>query len=214
MNFSILPVFLSVLCGFLVFPVTAGATAAQDELKRFVDGVQTLSAKFTQVQMDEHGKVLSSSAGKMWLARPGRFRWTYEAPYQQLIVSDGYKIWLYDQDLSQVTVRPAAGALKGTPAALLSQRTLLNEAFTLEDGGSEGKLHIIRLKPKSEDSDFKAIMLWLDNGTPARMQFFDQLGGATDVSFAEIKTNQKPDDALFRFTPPKGTEVIDTGTGQ
>ena len=199
--------FLSLAAALMLAP--AHAEDAQAALKRFVDGVQTLSAAFTQVQTDDKGKTTASSAGHMWLARPGRFRWSYETPYQQLIVCDGQKIWLYDQDLAQVTVRPSAEALKDTPAELLSQRILLSDAFVLEDGGVKGKLHLVRLKPRSGDSDFKSIELSLDGGTPARMKFFDQLGGTTDVAFSSVSVNQKLDETQFRFAPPKGTEVID-----
>jgi len=189
-------------------------TTAQDELKRFVDGVQTLQADFTQIQVDDKGKQLSMTTGHMWLSRPGKFRWSYQKPYQQLMVCDGKKIWFYDSDLSQVTVRPVDATLRGTPADLLSQKATLSDGFNLEDGGVDGGNHLIRLKPKSQDSDFKAIELWLSvGGAPTRMKFLDQLGGNTDVSFSQIVTNKKIEDAQFHFTAPKGVEVID-GAGQ
>lgn len=212
----------NLLCSALVLTsLSVSAEDAPAALKRFVDGVQTLSARFTQVQTDDQGKVLASSAGKMLLSRSesqasagsGKFRWQYETPYQQLIVCDGQKVWLYDEDLSQVTVRPASDALKGTPVELLSQRALLSEAFTLEDGGFEGKLRKLRLKPKSGDNDFLSIELTLDQGTPVRMKFVDQLGGITDIAFNQIKTNLAIEARQFNFTPPAGTEVID-GTAQ
>ena len=184
----------------------------QDELKKFVDGVQTLSAEFKQIQSDERGKVLSTSTGRMWLSRPGRFRWSYETPYQQLMVCDGKKLWMYDPDLSQVTVRPAGEALLGTPAALLSQRSTLSDQFKLEDGGADGKSQIVRLKPKSGDSDFKAIELTLKNGMPQRMKFLDQLGGSSTITFSNVESASKPDEALFTFIVPKGTEVIEAGS--
>lgn len=175
----------------------------QDELKKFVDGTQTLSADFKQVQTDEKGKVLSSSAGRMWLSRPGRFRWSYETPYQQLMVCDGKKLWLYDPDLTQVTVRPAGEALLGTPAALLSQRSSLSDQFTLEDGGVAGKGRIVRLKPKSGDSDFKAIELTLNSGVPQRMKFLDQLGGSSTITFTKVSTGVKVDEACSVSSRPR-----------
>ena len=190
-----------ILAGLLA--LSAGAARADDAqaaLKRFADEVQTLSAAFTQVQTDEHGKVLSSSAGHMLLSRPGRFRWTYETPYQQLIVCDGVKVWLYDEDLSQVTVRGVGDALKGTPAELLTQKVLLSDAFKIEDGGMDGKLRKVRLKPKSADSDFKSIELSLDGGTPVRMKFFDQLGGTTP-NWSRITSQVDPQ---IRVTMPNG----------
>lgn len=195
----------------LIFAASAHAEDPQATLRRFVDGVQTLSADFTQVQSDEGGKVTGSSSGKLALSRPGRFRWSYEKPYSQLMVCDGKKIWLYDPDLAQVTVRSAEQALNGTPAALLSQKAMLSEAYTLQDGGSEAGASIVRLLPKSADGDFRSIELWLAAGVPQRMRFHDQLGGRTDIRFSAIKSNPKLDEAQFRFTPPKGVEVVDGG---
>jgi len=189
----------------------AHADDPQATLRKFVDGVQTLTADFSQVQSDEGGKVTGSSSGKLALSRPGKFRWTYEKPYAQLMVCDGKKIYLYDPDLAQVTVRSAEAALTGTPAALLAQKAQLGEAYTLQDGGKDNGASIVKLLPKSADGDFKSIELWLANGVPQRMRFHDQLGGRTDIRFTGIKTNIKVDAAQFKFTPPKGAEVVDGG---
>lgn len=199
---------IALALGALSFQVSA-AGSPQAELKQFVDGVDALQADFSQVQTDERGKQISSSTGHMWLSRPGRFRWAYRTPYQQLMVCDGRKIWLYDPDLAQVTVRSAGEALQGTPAALLSQRAALSDQFTLEDAGSEGAAQGVRLKPKTTDSDFKSITLWLIDGVPSRMQFLDHLGGSTNVMFSKVEANQKIDDKQFRFDLPKGVEVVD-----
>ncbi|WP_022977773.1 outer membrane lipoprotein chaperone LolA [Nevskia ramosa] len=200
----------------------AGADSAQDALKRFVDGVQTFEAHFEQTQTDDRHKVTARSSGLFLLARPpasaktgvGRFRWAYEKPYEQLSICDGVKLWAFDPDLNQVTVRNARDALAGTPAALLSQRGGLSEAFVVQDGGSEGASNgdwrIVRLLPKAKDGDFKLIELTLDKaGAPQRMRFEDPIGGSSEVKFSAIKTNQKIDDAQFKFVPPKGTEVVD-----
>lgn len=201
--------FALVALALLLAMPAARAEDPQVALKRFVDAVQTLSAEFTQVQTDEHGQVTGNSSGHMWLARPGRFRWDYKQPYAQQMICDGRRIWLYDPDLSQVTVRPAEQTLGGTPAALLSQKALLSDAFTLQDAGSEAGASIVRLVPKAADGDFKSIELWLKNGVPQRMRFHDQLGSRTDVRFSAIQVNDRLDEARFRFTPPKGTEVVE-----
>ncbi|MDB5986464.1 MAG: lolA [Nevskia sp.] len=196
---------------------TAHADSAQDALKRFVDGVQTLDTHFEQVQTDEAGKVTNRSSGHFLLSRPtatskgeaGKFRWTYEKPYQQVSVCDGSKLWSYDPDLNQVTVREAKQALVGTPAALLSQRGGLSDAFTVQDAGVDGEAHLVKLVPKSKDSDFKSIELAIDkNGAPQRMRFADQIGSTSEITFSEIKTNSKIDPAQFQFTPPKKAEIV------
>ena len=187
----------------------AHAESAEAALARFLDGVTSYQASFTQVQTDERGLKIQSSSGTMALSRPGKFRWAYAAPAEQLIVTDGVKLWLYDQDLKQVTVRPAAEALQGTPAALLSQKKTLTETFTVSDAGEADGVKKLKLVPKSKESDFQDVSLWLKGAAPVRMVFRDTLGGATDITFTQGKTNTKLDAGLFRFTPPKGVEVID-----
>ena len=188
----------------------AQAESAEAALARFLDGVTSYQAHFTQLQNDERGMKIQSSSGTMALSRPGKFRWQYAAPAEQLIVTDGKKLWLYDQDLKQVTIRPAEEALQGTPAALLSQRKTLTETFTVSDEGDANGVKKLKLVPKSKESDFQDVSLWLKNGAPVRMVFRDTLGGSTDINFTKGKTNTKLDAGLFRFTPPKGVEVIDS----
>jgi len=205
----------------LALAPAAFADPADEALKRFVDGAQTVTASFEQVQKDEKGKNVQTSSGRMWLARPGsaghgsgKFRWTYEKPYEQVMVCDGDKIWMYDPDLAQVTVRPAQEALSGTPAELLWRRATLSDQFKIEDGGAQGDMHVVRLKPKSADSDFKMIELGLRGSAPAKMRFYDQLGGTSEVRFDDVQVNGKIDDAQFRFKPPKGAEVVEAGGEQ
>lgn len=173
-----------------------------------MDRVQTFSARFEQVQKDEGGVVLQQSSGRLWLSRPGKFRWAYEQPYEQLLVCDGETIWMYDPDLRQVTVRPARETLAGTPAELLASTDALDRQFTLTDGGVRDTARIVKLKPKSADSDFKSIELWLREGVPVRLQFEDQIGSTTEIRFSEIRTDGKPDRTLFTFKVPKGVDVI------
>ncbi len=192
--------------------VEASAAGSSQALQRFVSGVQTLSASFEQVQTDEQGAVLSQRSGIFELSRPGRFRWEYQKPYAQLMISDGRKVYNYEPDLSQVTVRDADEILRGTPAALLAQTGAdLGEGFVIEDGGREGKTDLVRLKPRADEGDFRAIEMWLIDGVPHRMRFLDSLGGATDVRFTQVRTGLKPDPARFRLVLPKGVEVIDAG---
>jgi chaperone LolA len=188
----------------------ARAASAEDELKQFVDRVNTLSGRFLQTQVDEKGELMSSGSGTMALARPGKFRWSYEQPYQQLMICDGVKIWAYDPDLKQVSVRPAGEALAGTPAELLAQRAKLTDNFTVTDRGEKEGLRQVELTPKTDQGDFRSIELWLKAGVPMRLAFHDQLGGRTDVELREVKVNTGVDEAQFKFSPPKGVEVVES----
>lgn len=195
-------------CFFLLGAVPAVAGPETDALQKFVDKIETLSATFQQAQKDDKGVVLAASSGRLWLARPGKFRWSYEKPYAQLIVCDGKQLWQYDPDLGQAMVRPAGASLQGTPVQLLTDRESLERFFRIEGAGSEDGMQRVRLLPKAADSDFRMIELWLKDGVPQQMRFHDPLGGVSEVSFGDVRTNLPADPKQFRFEPPKGTEVI------
>ena len=201
-----------VLSPFLLLVLAASLPAAAgsetDALQRFVEKVESVSATFEQVQKDDQGKVLQVSTGKLWLQRPAKFHWRYEKPYEQLVVCDGKQLWQYDPDLKQALVRPAGGTLEGTPAQLLTDRASLDKHFRIEPAGSEGGAQKLRLLPKAADSDFKSVELWLKDGTPQRMRFADPLGGASEVTFSDIKSNAPIDAQQFTFAIPQGAEVI------
>ncbi len=197
--------------GLTAAPAEHEASAA---LQKFVSEVNTLSGRFIQTQTDEHGEVLSAGEGKVAIARPGRFRWTYVKPYEQLMVCDGKKIWAYDPDLAQVTVRPAGEALVGTPAELLSNNAQLGANFRVKNLGQKNGLDGVLLEPRAAQSDFKSIELWLADGVPRRLRFSDPLGGVTEVQLLDMVVNQEIPGAHFEFQVPKGTEVIEAADSQ
>lgn len=199
------------LLGFslLYWPQPATADVHQ-QLHAFLSDVGALSARFEQLQLDEDGAELGSSSGRLWIQRPDRFRWAYSQPYEQLILSDGESIWLYDPDLEQVTRRSAGAALDGTPAALLSQSADALAGFDQHELGGQDGLQGLRLTPTSQESDFRAIELWFSGRIPVRLVFHDQLGGITRILLRDIQVNPRISPAQFQFTVPPGVEVVDT----
>lgn len=189
--------------------VLASAAAAGSELDRFLDGVDSLSGRFEQRQFDEDGEVLARSTGAFWIRRPDRFRWAYETPYEQLVVSDGRTIWIHDPDLEQVTRRSADAALSGTPAALLSRDRAAMEAFEIEALGETDGLSGWRLVPRSGEGDFRDMTLWLDDAVPRRLAFTDQLGGTTRIELLDAVRDAEIPAQRFEFVPPPGAEVVD-----
>ncbi|MEW6168595.1 MAG: outer membrane lipoprotein chaperone LolA [Pseudomonadota bacterium] len=198
------------LVGLLCFVGAQAADAASESrLERFVTEVQTLSAHFEQTQYDDHGEVTARRSGDFQLARPGRFRWHYAKPYEQLMVCDGDDIWNYEPDLAQVTVRDAEQILRDTPAALLARGSDLEARFTITPAGSDGDAQLLKLEPKTADTDFGLIELWLrDSGVPERMRLHDPLGGTSDIRFSEVVLNAPITAQRFRFEPPAGVEVV------
>jgi outer membrane lipoprotein carrier protein len=195
------------LAAALVFSLAQPA-AASDALQRFVDEVRSFTAQFEQIQFDEDGVELARRSGRLALAPPGRFNWHYEQPYEQRMICDGERIWNYEPDLAQVTVRAAGDILRDTPVALLAEGTNLAERFEVEriDGDGESGL---RLRPKTDDADFRQIELWLESsGMPRRMRLHDPLGGISEIRFFDAARNPRIDEAEFRFRPPAGVEVV------
>jgi len=178
-----------------------------DDLHAFVSHFQTATGQFTQRVSSSSGKVMQSS-GEFAFARPGKFRWTYEKPYLQVIVADGRKLTIYDQDLNQVTVRPLTEALGSTPAAILFGDGALEKNFDLKDAGSHDGLNWLSATPKSHDTTFATIRIGFREGQLAAMELHDALGLTTDLEFVDVLRNAAVRPDTFEFVPPKGADVL------
>jgi len=184
----------------------ADAAAAQ-RVEAFLAQLKSLRAEFHQTVIDTRGRVLERAEGTMTLARPGRFRWDYRVPQQQ-IISDGATVWLYDLELEQVTVRAASEALAGTPAMLLAGKGDLKEQFEITDGGSEEGLDWSRLTPRRTDGDFREVRLGFAGRDLRRMTFLDRLGQTTALELSQLQRNPRFDSSLFKFKVPPGVDVV------
>lgn len=179
-----------------------------EQLKTILGGNTTFSASFRQVSINEAGRASHESTGKFYLSRPGKFRWNYEKPFLQEIVSNGGKVWYYDADLQQVTVKKLDDSLGATPALLLTGEVNVEQKFHLENQGSEGGMDWVKLSPKDEESGFKYILIGLEHGQLAGMELSDNFGQLTRIYFAEIHLNPHLDTGLFNFVPPKDADVF------
>ncbi|HQR23759.1 MAG TPA: outer membrane lipoprotein chaperone LolA [Steroidobacteraceae bacterium] len=186
--------------------------AADDSIERveaWMRSVKTLSADFVQVVRGRGGEITNRASGTLALSRPDRFRWDYQTPNVQVIVADGRKLWLYDADLEQVTVRPLQAGLGSTPAMLLSGAGAVGDSFTAGPVERDGEWTWCRLVPKDRSSDFEGVGLGFDtHGVLVAMQLKDKLGQSTELVFSRVKVNSKLDGGLFVFVPPKGADVI------
>jgi outer membrane lipoprotein carrier protein len=196
---------VAALAAVLAAPAFA---AGIDELQAFVAGTRSAKATFAQTTTDKAGRVVQKSTGTFAFARPGRFRWTYDKPLDQLIVGDGERVYVYDRDLNQVIERKMTKALGSTPAALLAGDDALEKDFTLVDGGSADGLAWVNATPKSTDSGFTAVRMGFRDHLPRTMILTDAFGQTTRLTFADIERNPALDASLFKFTPPQGADVI------
>ena len=188
------------------------AVAAQaggiDRLRDFVEGAKSLRAQFSQTVLDRSGKTTGESSGTMQFSRPGKFRWEYAKPYPQLIVGDGQKLWIWDQDLNQVTVKKLSDSLGSSPAALLAGSNEIEKAFTLVDGGTSDGVEWLVAQPKDKDTTFETIRMGFADAGLRSMELTDNFGQKTIIRFAKVEKNPKLAGDMFRFVPPKGADVV------
>jgi outer membrane lipoprotein carrier protein len=191
----------------VLMPATAGAASA-DALKALLEQTTTARARFAQMVLDRNLKQLQQVTGTMQFSRPGKFRWEYDKPFEQTIVSDGSRVWLYDKDLNQVTVRRLDRALGSSPAALLAGSNEIEKSYTLTSAGSQDGLDWLDAVPKTQDTAFERIRLGFGKTGLEAMELLDQFGQITVIKFSTIERNAKLPQEAFRFTPPQGADVI------
>ena len=192
----------------LCLGATLADAATLERLRGFVRETQTMRANFTQTVSDASGRQIAQASGEFAIARPGRFRWTVDKPYKQLLVGDGERVWIYDEDLNQVVKRKNDRALGSTPAALLAGREDVEGAFDWRDLPAADGLDWLGATPKDKDSAFSELRLGFDASGLAVLEVTDNFGQHTLIRLSKLQRNPKLGAELFRFTPPAGADVI------
>ncbi|MCB1939044.1 MAG: outer membrane lipoprotein chaperone LolA [Rhodocyclaceae bacterium] len=201
--------FVALLCFALTAPGALAATPdGVTQLKRFVAATERAEGRFVQSVYRQNGGRADESEGNFAFERPGKFRWNYVKPYPQVLVGDGARLWSYDPELGQVTVKKMGDALGSTPAAILAGDGALDATFTLEDGGEANGLVWAIATPKAADSSFARMKLGFRDGALVGMEIRDNFGHTTILRFTRLTANVAIDPATFRFTPPAGVDVI------
>ena len=185
----------------------AAHATALDQFKSFVSGTKSARGEFTQTQVMKT-KTGKTSSGTFVFARPGKFIWTYQKPYEQLLQADGETLYLYDKDLNQVTTRKLGGALGSSPAAILFGSNDLEKNFTLKDAGTKDGLEWMEATPKNKDTTFERIGIGLKDGVPHAMELRDSFGQISLLSFGKFEKNPPVSAEQFKFVMPKGADVF------
>jgi outer membrane lipoprotein carrier protein len=192
--------------------VAAAAANPAAEVDKYLSGLASWTADFEQTIDDGHGHVLRSAAGRLYLQRPGKFRWDYVQPSEQLVLADGKQIWFYDKDLAQANVRDMDTSLASTPASLLSGSGSVSTQFDVTALPSSAGLTWFQLVPKHADTDFQLVRIGFDKGGELRSMFLaDKLNQITQLTFSNSKRNVQLAPDLFSFAPPPGVDVIGRG---
>lgn len=183
-------------------------TSGLQRFNAFLKEVKTLEAFFTQEVVSEKGKIGRTSTGLIKLSRPGKFSWEYVQPVPQKIISDGKKVWIYDIELEQVTVKPISAALGSSPAAILTSGRNISNDFNIREVEPRENMKWVELRPKAADTDFNRILVGMDDVGVQGMDLFDQFGRRTMIRFQDSRVNGPIPGGNFSFTPPPGVDVI------
>ena len=194
-------------CAAALVASAAGASGL-DQLHAFLEGTQTAEGSFRQSVVNKDRRTTQTTSGSFAFQRPGKFRWSYDKPFDQLIVGDGAKVWVYDRDLNQVIVRKLDAALGATPAALLAGDNALEKDFTLVAGGEGDGVEYVNATPKAAESQFTRIRLGFVDNLPRRMELTDAFGQTTELTFSDVRRNPRLAADAFQFTPPKGADIV------
>ena len=196
----------ALLAGAIIaMPANAGSI---EKLHAFIEQTRSAKATFTQQVTDADGNVQQEASGTVQFQRPGKFRWTYDKPYEQIIVGDGEKLWIYDKDLNQVTRRNLDKALGSSPAALLAGADDVDKYFSLSAVGVKGKLDWLEVKPYDADSLFEKVRMGFRGNTLEVMELHDHFGQKTTIKLSNLQRNPKTPPDLYTFTVPKGADVV------
>ena len=192
----------------------ARAEPARDLLAGFLRDVDTVDARFSQSLTDADGVLTEAAAGRFWLSRPGRFRWSYTAPYEREVVSDGQRVWIYDPELEQVTVREIGDSLGSTPAGLLAGSESALDNLNIIALDRDGTLEWVQVLPTDGQSEFAAVSLGFDQANLVELEFVDRLDQRTRIIFEELVLNEPVDEAQFIFQAPAGADIIGASTSE
>lgn len=194
---------------FLLFLPCMALAGAMNSLKSFIKDTRVARATFSQILLDKNSRIIQEASGTMQFERPGKFRWVYEKPYEQLIIGDGTKVWFYDRDLNQVTVRKLDKAIGSSPAALLAGDNTIELNFDLSETGLQGELEWLEAKPKIKEGSFELIRLgFTPTGILKAVVVKDNFGQTTVITFSRLEKNPKLAPETFKFTPPMNSDVI------
>lgn len=197
------------------FALPVQAQDARGMIEDYFGGLDTLAGDFSQEVTDPDGRIVEEASGRVYLSLPDRFRWDYTDPYEQIIVADGRRVWLYDVELEQVTVRDQSEAAKDSPMLVLADTALMDEFFETEELGRRDGYQWLRMVPKDEESQFRSVEVAVESDGLRCMIFHDRFGQKTELTFTNLERNADLDEDKFQFTPPEGVDVIgDTASVQ
>lgn len=199
---------LTLLFSLLAFAHQAAHASGLERMKEYFQNIQSAQASFHQTVTDKQGQKTQDVTGTMQLQKPNKFRWDYHKPYVQQIVGDGEKIWIFDPELNQVTVRSFSKAASSSPAALLAGGKDIERSFTIKDTSRKGDLEWVMAVPKVRETGFERLFLGFKGDALMEMELHDSFGNRTAIEFTDVQRNPKLPADTFKFVPPRDADVL------
>lgn len=185
---------------------------ARSELEKFSNGLETLQVDFTQVVKSQDGSIQDKTYGNAWLQSPDKLRWVYAGDFPEIIVADGLDVWIYDEALEQVTIKPQSNNVADTPLLILTDISQLDERFMVTELGDYEDMLLLELRSRDEESQFERILIGVEASGIRMMIMEDAFGQRTEIHFTNIVRNADVAADVFSFTPPEGTDVVGQAT--
>lgn len=185
-----------------------GSGPARSALERFASELDRFQADFTQTVRSQDGRIQDQTFGKVWLQNPDKLRWVYLGEFPEIIVADGNNIWIYDESLQQVTVKPQSDQAADSPLMILTDVSRIDEQFHVTELGDFEDMRLLELKSRDAESEFERILLGFNADGIRMMAMEDAFGQRTEIQYQNILKNQPAEPQLFQFTPPAGTDVV------
>ena len=192
----------------LLLAVQTASADGMSSVKVFYEQTKSVRAKFHQVVTDKQGRKVQEVDGEMQLMRPNKFRWDYQKPYEQQIISDGSQVWLYDMELAQVTVRTLDKSIGSSPAALLAGGAAIDKSFKLINAVRKDSLEWVSAVSKDKESGFSKILMGFKDNKIQEMSLIDSFGHTTKIIFSQVEVNPSLEEKSFLFKPPQGVDVV------
>jgi len=205
------------MAALVLFATTVFAAAsgpARSELEHFTDGLESLQLDFTQTVMSQDGSIRDKTHGKAWLQSPDKLRWVYAGDFPETIVADGSTVWMYDEVLAQVTIKPQSDRVADAPLLILADISQLDQQFLIKELGDFEDMQLLELKSRVSESEFERIVMGLDANGIRLMIMEDAFGQRTEIRFSNLTRNAVIDPQLFTFTPPEGVDVVGVAPGR
>ena len=199
---------LLVLILFCTWAMASGSGPARSELERFSDGLLSLQLDFTQVVKSQDGSVQDQTAGKAWLQSPDKLRWVYTGDFPETIGADGRNVWIHDEALQQVTVKPQSSQVANAPLLILTDISQLDQQFRVTELGEFEDMELLELKSNNAESEFERILMGMDPGGIRMMIMEDAFGQRTEIHFENVIRNATIESQLFSFNPPDDADVV------